>query len=68
MTVLEMADRVMSRVTCKEISSFYETEHARHGVRIVHKLESAGAWLEIRSQAVSNQCSLMTVPSTGQIP
>lgn len=34
-TVLEMADRVMNRVTCKEISSFYETEHARHGVRIV---------------------------------
>ena len=34
-TVLEMAERVMNRVTCKEISSFYETEHARHGVRIV---------------------------------
>jgi 3-phenylpropionate/trans-cinnamate dioxygenase ferredoxin reductase subunit len=34
-TVLEMADRVMNRVTCKEISSFYETEHARHGVRII---------------------------------
>ncbi len=33
--VLEMADRVMNRVTCKEISSFYETEHARHGVRII---------------------------------
>jgi 3-phenylpropionate/trans-cinnamate dioxygenase ferredoxin reductase subunit len=35
-TVLEMADRVMNRVTCKEISSFYETEHARHGVRIIN--------------------------------
>ncbi len=34
-TVLEMADRVMNRVTCKEVSSFYETEHARHGVRII---------------------------------
>ena len=33
--ILEMADRVMNRVTCKEISSFYETEHARHGVRII---------------------------------
>jgi 3-phenylpropionate/trans-cinnamate dioxygenase ferredoxin reductase subunit len=33
--VLEMADRVMNRVTCKEVSSFYETEHARHGVRII---------------------------------
>jgi len=34
-TVLEMADRVMNRVTCTEISSFYEREHARHGVRII---------------------------------
>ncbi len=34
-TVLEMADRVMNRVTCPEISSFYEAEHAKHGVRIV---------------------------------
>ncbi|HEY0341448.1 MAG TPA: FAD-dependent oxidoreductase [Steroidobacteraceae bacterium] len=34
-TVLEMAERVMNRVTCSEISSFYEREHARHGVRII---------------------------------
>jgi 3-phenylpropionate/trans-cinnamate dioxygenase ferredoxin reductase component len=34
-TVLEMAERVMNRVTCAEISSFYEKEHARHGVRII---------------------------------
>jgi 3-phenylpropionate/trans-cinnamate dioxygenase ferredoxin reductase subunit len=34
-TVLEMADRVMNRVTCSEVSSFYEAEHARHGVRII---------------------------------
>ncbi|MGH8211363.1 MAG: NAD(P)/FAD-dependent oxidoreductase, partial [Steroidobacteraceae bacterium] len=34
-TVLEMADRVMNRVTCAAISSFYEKEHARHGVRII---------------------------------
>jgi 3-phenylpropionate/trans-cinnamate dioxygenase ferredoxin reductase component len=34
-TVLEMADRVMNRVTCCEVSSFYEAEHTRHGVRIV---------------------------------
>src|SRR5580704_17359808 len=32
---LEVADRVMNRVTCTEISSFYEKEHARHGVRII---------------------------------
>ena len=34
-TVLEMAERVMNRVTCSEISSFYEKEHARHGVHII---------------------------------
>ena len=34
-TVLEMAERVMNRVTCSEVSSFYEKEHARHGVRII---------------------------------
>jgi 3-phenylpropionate/trans-cinnamate dioxygenase ferredoxin reductase subunit len=34
-TVLEMAERVMNRVTCAEISSFYEREHAHHGVRII---------------------------------
>jgi 3-phenylpropionate/trans-cinnamate dioxygenase ferredoxin reductase component len=33
-TVLEMADRVMNRVTCPEVSVFYEAEHARRGVRI----------------------------------
>ena len=33
-TVLEMAPRVMSRVTSPEVSAFYETEHARRGVRI----------------------------------
>lgn len=34
-TVLEMASRVMNRVTCAEVSEFYEAEHARHGVNIV---------------------------------
>jgi len=33
-TVLEMTARVMSRVTCPEVSAFYEAEHARQGVRI----------------------------------
>ena len=33
-TVLEMADRVMSRVTCPAVSVLYEAEHARHGVAI----------------------------------
>ncbi len=34
-TVLEMADRVMSRVVCEPVSRYYEAEHARHGVDIV---------------------------------
>jgi 3-phenylpropionate/trans-cinnamate dioxygenase ferredoxin reductase subunit len=34
-TVLEMADRVMNRVTCPQLSAFYEAEHARRGVRIL---------------------------------
>lgn len=34
-TVLEMADRVMSRVVCAPVSAFYEAEHARRGVRII---------------------------------
>ncbi len=34
-TVLEMADRVMSRVVCEPVSRYYEAEHAKHGVDIV---------------------------------
>jgi len=34
-TVLEMADRVMNRVTCREISAFYQSQHESHGVHIV---------------------------------
>ena len=34
-TVLEMAERVMNRVTCPEVSAFYAAEHARAGVRIL---------------------------------
>ncbi len=34
-TVLEMAERVMNRVVCAELSAFYEAEHARHGVRVL---------------------------------
>jgi 3-phenylpropionate/trans-cinnamate dioxygenase ferredoxin reductase subunit len=34
-TVLEMAARLMSRVVCEPISAFFESEHARHGVRTV---------------------------------
>jgi len=33
-TVLEMAARVMSRVTCADVSAFFELEHSRRGVHI----------------------------------
>lgn len=33
-TVVEMADRVMSRVVSPEISDFYQIEHANRGVRL----------------------------------
>lgn len=33
-TVVEMADRVMSRVVSPEISDFYQIEHTRHGVKL----------------------------------
>jgi 3-phenylpropionate/trans-cinnamate dioxygenase ferredoxin reductase subunit len=33
-TVVEMADRVMSRVVSPEISAFYQTEHTSHGVTL----------------------------------
>jgi 3-phenylpropionate/trans-cinnamate dioxygenase ferredoxin reductase subunit len=33
-SVLEQAPRVLQRVTCAEVSSFYEAEHARQGVRV----------------------------------
>jgi 3-phenylpropionate/trans-cinnamate dioxygenase ferredoxin reductase subunit len=34
-TVIEMGARVMNRVTCAEVSTFYEHEHVRRGVRVV---------------------------------
>ncbi len=34
-TVLEMADRVMSRVVCPQVSQFYQAEHLAHGVHLV---------------------------------
>jgi 3-phenylpropionate/trans-cinnamate dioxygenase ferredoxin reductase subunit len=34
-TLLEQTDRVLSRVTAPQVSAFYESEHARQGVRIV---------------------------------
>ena len=35
-TVLELAPRLIGRVTCNAVSDFYAAEHERHGVRIVY--------------------------------
>ena len=34
-TVVEMLDRVMSRVVSEQISAFYDAEHRRHGVELL---------------------------------
>ena len=34
-TVLEMADHVMSRVVSPQVSAFYEAEHIAHGVKLM---------------------------------
>jgi 3-phenylpropionate/trans-cinnamate dioxygenase ferredoxin reductase component len=34
-TVIEMMDRVMNRVVAPEMSRFYESEHASHGVKVL---------------------------------
>lgn len=34
-TVIEMADRVMSRVVSPEVSGFFEQQHTRHGVKLM---------------------------------
>jgi 3-phenylpropionate/trans-cinnamate dioxygenase ferredoxin reductase subunit len=34
-TLLEQTDRVLSRVTAPQVSSFYEAEHTKRGVRVI---------------------------------
>ena len=51
-TVLEMADRVMNRVTCAQLSAFYEAEHARHGVRILCNEKVRALAADTRTQRV----------------
>lgn len=34
-TLLEQTPRVLSRVTAPQISAFYESEHTKHGVRVI---------------------------------
>jgi 3-phenylpropionate/trans-cinnamate dioxygenase ferredoxin reductase component len=53
-TVIEMADRVMSRVVAPEMSAFYEAEHAAHGVDI--RLNAAVSAFEGRDQVTGVSC------------
>ena len=41
-TVIEMADRVMSRVVSAQVSTFYESEHREHGVNLMLATGLAG--------------------------
>ena len=41
-TVIEMADRVMSRVVSEQVSEFYQAEHRRHGVNLMLSAGFAG--------------------------
>ena len=41
-TVIEMADRVMSRVVSEQVSEFYQAEHRRHGVNLMLSVGFAG--------------------------
>ncbi len=63
-TVLEMAPRVMSRVTSPEVSAFYEAEHARHGVHI-HCNESVRA---LHGDARTGRVRAVLTESGGEYP
>jgi 3-phenylpropionate/trans-cinnamate dioxygenase ferredoxin reductase subunit len=41
-TVIEMMDRVMNRVVAPEMSGFYQTEHAGHGVNVLTERKVQG--------------------------
>jgi len=45
-TVIEMMNRVMSRVVAPEMSNFYSAEHARHGVTILTDRRVSAMWGE----------------------
>ena len=51
-TVLEMAERVMNRVTCGQVSAFFASEHARQGVRILCNAKVRGLAADARSGRV----------------
>jgi 3-phenylpropionate/trans-cinnamate dioxygenase ferredoxin reductase subunit len=51
-TVIEMAERVMSRVVSPEVSAFYEQEHRSHGVTLLTGTGLAGFDVDEQVRAV----------------
>ena len=43
-TVIEMMDRVMNRVVAPQMSSFYQAEHAGHGVNVLTDRKVSAFW------------------------
>jgi len=72
-TVLEMADRVMSRVVAPEMSEFYSQAHRSHGVRIlldqrVTAFEGAGRVAAVRCADGSLHPADLVIVGIGLVP
>jgi 3-phenylpropionate/trans-cinnamate dioxygenase ferredoxin reductase subunit len=72
-TVLEMADRVMSRVVAPQMSAFYGAEHASHGVAIrlserVERFEGTGRVAAVRCADGSAYPADLVIVGIGILP
>lgn len=75
-TVLEMAERLMNRVTCAEVSAFYAAEHRRAGVRIhcnarVRALEAdarSGRVRSVRTEDGAEHPADLVIVGVGVVP
>lgn len=55
-TILEMTDRLMSRVACTETSSFFEQEHLRHGVHVFREARVQSFESDTNGRVCSVRC------------
>lgn len=72
-TVLEMADRVMSRVVAPQMSTFYGAEHASHGVTIrlnerLERFEGTGRVAAVRCADGSAYPADLVIVGIGILP
>jgi 3-phenylpropionate/trans-cinnamate dioxygenase ferredoxin reductase subunit len=75
-TVLEVTDRVMARVTCPEVSAFYSAEHARLGVRIhcgtavraLHADPATGRVRAVITEAGAEHAADLVIVGVGVVP